>query len=197
MQRINNPFPLFIDSRGALLDGGYVFVGVADADPETDPVDLYLDQDLTIPIAQPLRTLGGLIVSGENAVYVYCAEDDYSIRIKDANEVLVAYVPSIAVASVSYQPLAATLTALAALSTTEFGRNLLTLANQSALQAAVGLPAALALTGGTVTGNIVRSGAGPHLYHGNADFTSGKITVSAASGGNPTTAPGEIWFGTA
>lgn len=196
MQRLNNPLPIFIDARGALLDAGYIYVGDPNADPETNPIDLYIDQALTIPITQPLRTLGGLIVDGENAVYVYCAEDDYSVTIKDANSALVAYVPSIAVASISYQPLDSDLTAIAALTTTSFGRNLLTLANQAALQAAVGLAAALPLTGGTITGNITRSGAGPHVYHGDSDFTSGKITVSAASGGNPTTSPGEIWFGT-
>jgi hypothetical protein len=195
MQRLNNPLPLFIDSRGALLDAGYIYVGDPDADPETNPIALFLDQDLTIPIEQPLRTLGGLILDGENAVFVYMAESDYSITIKDANSVLVAYVPSVATAAPSYQPLDADLTAIAALATTAYGRALLTLANQAALQAAVGLPAALPLTGGTITGNITRSGAGGHVYFADAALTTPKITVSAASGGNPTSAPGEIWIG--
>lgn len=195
MQRLNNPLPLFIDGRGALLDAGYIYVGVANTDPETNPIDLFLDQALTVPIAQPLRTLGGLIVSGENAVFVYMAEADYAIRVEDANSVLVSYVPSVATAAPSYQPEDADLTAIAALATTSYGRALLTLANQGALQAAVGLPAALPLTGGTVTGNITRSGAGGHLYLADPALTTPKITVSAASGGNPTSAPGEIWIG--
>jgi hypothetical protein len=198
MQRLGSPFPLFIDGRGALMDAGYVYVGVADADPESDPIDLFLDQDLTIPIPQPLRTLGGVIVSGENAVFVYMAEADYSIRVRDANEQLVAYVPSasLAVAGVSYQAASAALTALAAIAATTYGRNLLTLANQAALQAAVGLAAALPLAGGTVAGGIIRSGAGAHVYHTDAAFTSGRIFVTAAGAADPTSLPGDLWLET-
>jgi hypothetical protein len=192
VQRITHPFPLFIDSRGALLDAGYVYVGTASDDPETSPIDLYLDQELTLPIAQPLRTLGGLIVSGQNFVQVFCDEDDYSIRARDANEHLVFYAPSVAEAVTAYQPLSAALTTLAAIASTAFGRNLLTLANQAALQSAVGLPAALALTGGTVSGNIVRTGAGSHLYHTDATFTSGRVFVRASGDADPTSLPGDI-----
>lgn len=194
MQRLGNPFPLFIDGRGALVDAGYIYVGVAGQDPESDPIDLFVDQDLTIPIAQPLRTLGGVIVSGENPTFVYMAEADHSIRVRDANGQQVYYVPSVALASVAYQPLDSDLSAIAALSTTAYGRALLTLANQAALQAALGLPAALPLVGGTVTGNIVRSGAGAHIYHNDAALTSGRIFITAADAADPTSLAGDIWL---
>jgi hypothetical protein len=200
MQRLTNPLPLFIDTRGDLLDGGYVWVGPANEDPEGDDAQLevFLDQDLTVQIPQPLRTLGGMIVSGANAVFVYLAEDDYSMTIRDANEVLVAHVPSIAVAGgPTYQPLDSDLTAIADLTTTPYGRALLTLANQAALQAALGLPAALPLAGGTMLGNILRQGKGVHVYHNDAAMTGGRIFVTAAGAADPTSQPGDIWFQTA
>lgn len=196
MQRLQNPLPIWCDSRGALLDAGFVYVGVANEDPETDPIDVFLDQALTIPIAQPLRTLGGFIVSGENAVNIFYAETDCSVRVREADGDLVEYVPSTAVASVSYQPLDSDLTAIAALATTSYGRALLTLANQAALQAALGLPAALPLIGGTVTGNIVRSGAGAHSYHAAAAMTGARIYGPDPVGtADATSQPGdEQWF---
>jgi hypothetical protein len=202
MQRLSNPLPLFIDSRGALLDAGYIYVGEASEDPEISPIDLFLDSALTVPIAQPLRTLGGFIVSGANAVFVYMAEGDYSVTVRDANEQLVSYVPNAALAAEgggtpSYQPLDSDLTAIAALTTTAYGRSLLTLANQAALQAAVGLPAALSQSGGTVSGNIVRSGGGAHLYHTDAAFTGGRVFVRGPSDPDPTSQPGDILLRTA
>lgn len=61
--------------------------------------------------------------------------------------------------------------------------------------AAAGLAAlgGLALTGGTMTGNIARSGKGIHPYFDNASMTGGRIYVQAA-GADPTTQPGDIVF---
>lgn len=199
MQRLSSPLPYFLDARGALLDAGFVYIGTANQDPETHPLDLYMDAAESLPIAQPLRTLGGLVVSGMNAVPIFFAEADYSIRVRDANGEQVYYLPSaldVGGGGPSYQPLDSDLTAIAALTTTAYGRALLTLANQAALQAAVGLPAALALTGGTVTGNIVRSGAGVHVYHADSDMTGGRIYVTAAGDADPTSQPGDIWLQT-
>lgn len=194
MQRLANPLPFWFDTFGALLDGGYVYVGTARADPETAPIDLFFDAELTIPAAQPLRTVGGVIANGANAATVYLSEDDYSLRWRESTGEEVAYLPSAVEAAAAYQPLSATLTALAALSTTSFGRTLLTLANQAGLQAAVGLPAALPLTGGNVTGNIVRTGAGTHLYHSSSAMTSGRVFLTAVGAADPTSQPGDIWL---
>lgn len=197
MQRLQNPVPLFLDGRGDLLDAGYIYVGVANGDPEITPIQLYLDAALTIPIAQPLRTLGGVIVNGVNKVFVYMAEADFSMRVRDADGGLVIYVPSIAVAAeVPYQPLDSDLTAIAGLATTTFGRSLLTLANAAALKAATGIADSLPLTGGTVSGNIVRTGAGVHVYHANPAMTGGRIFVAPATDPDPTSLPGDIWIKT-
>jgi len=196
MRRIDNPIPLFLDRLGILLDGGYIYIGVAGQDPETDPVQVYFDAALSIEADQPLRTRGGAIVNGADLAQVFVSGDDYSIRVRDSELNLVSYVASAAGEAESFQPLDSDLSAIAALSTTAYGRALLTLANQAALRAATGIPDALPLIGGTVSGNIIRSGLGPHLYWGDPELTSGKVTASPQSGGNPTSQPGEIWFGT-
>lgn len=138
---MTNPVPLFLDGRDALLDAGYVYIGTVNTNPETvgNQLALYWDAAMTIPAAQPLRTLGGVIVNGVNPSFVYFAATDYSMTVRDVDSVLVFSIPSCTeTGGISYQPLDSDLTAIAALSTTSYGRALLTLANQAALQAAVG-----------------------------------------------------------
>lgn len=45
-----------------------------------------------------------------------------------------------------------------------------------------------------MTANLVRSGAGPHLYHTNASFASGRVFVTASGAADPTSLPGDIWI---
>lgn len=197
MQRIVNPFPLFLDLRGALLDAGYVYIGTANADPEASPLTVYWDAAGMDVATQPLRTRGGVICNGANPAYVWVSADDYSQRVKDADGNLVSYVPSAAAtgaAPVSYQPLDSDLTAIAALTTTSFGRSLLALANSAELKAAAGIVDGLPLTGGTVTGNITRSGAGAHAYFADAAMTEPVIYITASGAADPRSGnPGEIW----
>jgi hypothetical protein len=203
VQRLGNLTPLFLDSRGALLDAGKIYLGTASADPETSPIIVYWDSALTQIAAQPLRTLGGVVMNGENPASVYFADGDYSQRVRDADSVLIpAYSFSSAAAvtgtsgggGTAYQPLDSDLTAIAALATTTFGRNLLTLANTAALQALVGNTGGLALTGGTMTGNILRSGAGVHAYFADAAMTGGRIYITAVGAADPTSQPGDLWL---
>lgn len=62
----------------------------------------------------------------------------------------------------------------------------------SAANAASAL-AVLPLAGGTMTGNIVRSGKGIHPYFDNASMTGGKIYIQAA-GADPTANPGDVVY---
>lgn len=48
--------------------------------------------------------------------------------------------------------------------------------------------------GGTVTGNITRSGMGPHLYHANSALASGGVYIQATGSTRPTAAEGRIVF---
>jgi hypothetical protein len=134
VQLIGNPVPLYLDSRGTLLDAGKIYVGVAGMDPEESPISVYWDAELTEEADQPLRTLGGRIVNGQNQAFVFAGDGDYSLRVRDADDVLVTNVVSVADVTGgesggggTWQPLDSDLTAIAALVTTPFGRALLTL----------------------------------------------------------------------
>lgn len=192
--RINNPYALFFDQYSYPLDGGKIYIGVAGQDPETDPVAVYFDAALTIAAAQPVRTYIGMPSLEGSPKFIFVGEDDYSIRVTDSEDNEIFYTQSAVAAEVEYQPLDSDLTAIAALSTTAFGRSLLTLANTAALATATGIPACLPLTGGAVTGNVTRSGAGPHLFHNDAAYTSGRVFVTANGAGDPTSNPGDIWI---
>lgn len=194
-QRINNPFPLFLDEDGDPMFGGYVFVGEPGQDPEAHPLETFWNEALTVAAAQPFRTLGGLIYRDDSPAFVFAAGNDYSIRVRDSDGEVVFYVPSIKVAGEQFQPLNANLTALAALAgQTAYGRALLTLANQAALRAATGIPDPLPKAGGAVTGNITRQGAGTHLYHVDAAMVSGRVFLTAHDAADPTSQPGDIWL---
>lgn len=194
MQKVTNPVPFFWDASGRPLTGGYVFVGVANEDPETDPIDVFWDLDGAIAAEQPLRTIAGLIVNGTNPSDVFFDADDFSMRVRDENGVQVFYSRSVYGPTDAFQPASPTLDLIAALSTTSFGRNLLTLANSSALATATGIPTPLPLAGGAVTGNITRSGAGVHTYHVDAAMTSGRIFLTDNGAADPTSLPGDIWL---
>jgi hypothetical protein len=194
MTKLTNPVPLFLDLRGALLDAGYVYVGAAGQDPEATPIATFFDAERTIPAAQPLRTMGGRIVNGAYPATVYFAANDFSMRTRDADGNQIDYSPSLTSASTQYQPLDTDLSAIAALSTTAFGRSLLQLANQSALKQATGIPDPLPLTGGQVTGNITRQNAGVHQYWANPAITGGRIYMTADSASDPSSQSGDWWL---
>lgn len=191
MLRIANPFPLFLDLRGALLDAGKIYIGEPGKDPQANPVQVSFDDALAV---QPLRTRGGFIVDAGRPAFAYVDADDYSIRVLDADDDLVLYVASVVEAQTSFQPADPDLDAIAALSTKEFGRSLLTLANQAALKAATGIPDGLPKTGGSVTGNILRQGAGAHLHHAATGMNSGRVFLTPSSASDPTSQPGDIWL---
>lgn len=199
MTKVVNPSPLYLDGRGALLDAGYIWVGQPNTDPEivANQYPLYWDKDKTIAAPQPLRTLGGVVVKGQNPAFVFLSEANYSMTIRDADNVLVQHIPSAADTGdpvASYQPLDSDLTAIAALATTSYGRNLLCLANQAALKSATGIVDCLPLVGGTVTGNILRGSAGGHLYHTNASMVNGRVFLTPSASADPTSQPGDIWL---
>lgn len=193
-QRLDNPFPFFCDETGAPLHNGTVYMGETGKDPEAHPLATFWDKNLTIPAAQPFDVLGGVIVNAGAPAFVYAAGDDYSIRVRDESGGEVMFLASIAVTGTQYQPLDSDLTAIAALATTEFGRSILTLANQAALKAATGIPDPLPLSGGSVTGDIKRQGAGAYLYHVGTGLLSGRLYNTNSAGTDPTIADGDLWL---
>lgn len=83
MLQIQSPFQQLFDKNGSPLDDGYVYIGTANTNPETNPIAIYWDDAGTIPAAQPLRTLNGYIVRSGTPARVYTALEDFSMTVKD------------------------------------------------------------------------------------------------------------------
>lgn len=90
---VRPPFPVFTDLDGKPLDAGYIFVGTANLDPETNPIAVYWDSALTQLAAQPLRTIGGYPARAGTPARVY-AGADFSIRVKNKNGITVYSAPT-------------------------------------------------------------------------------------------------------
>ena len=87
--QIASPFQQFFDRAGSPLDNGFVYVGTANLNPETNPLTVYFDDALTIPAAQPLRTLNGYIVRNGTPARLYTSQEDFSLTVREKNNVLV------------------------------------------------------------------------------------------------------------
>lgn len=191
--RVGNPFAPFLDRNGLPLTGT-LYLGTEGADPQTTPVNAFFDKNLTIPAPQPITVVGGFPRNAGNPALVYVAENTFSMRTRDEDGGEVFYVANAAVDSDQFQPLDSDLTAIAALSTTAFGRALLTLADAAALRSAAGLVPYLPIAGGSMTGTIGRSGAGAHPYMADAAYTAARIFVTANGATDPRTTVGDIWL---
>ena len=83
MTQVTEPFPIFYDNDGTPLDDGMIYVGQANQDPRVNPVTVYTDEARTIPIAQPIRTLGGRPAYQGAPINLYVAEAAYSIAVQN------------------------------------------------------------------------------------------------------------------
>lgn len=90
---IMSPLPIFIGLDGHPLDGGFIYLGVANQNPETNPVAVYWDSAATIPAAQPIKTLGGYPIRNGNPARIYVASD-YSITVRDSKRGIVLTKPT-------------------------------------------------------------------------------------------------------
>lgn len=82
---VEPPFEIFTDIDGQPLEAGYVWIGTANLDPQTNPIAVYFDQALTILAPQPLRTIGGYIVNSGTPAKIYVDAAAYSIRVMNKN----------------------------------------------------------------------------------------------------------------
>lgn len=192
-RRVGNPFAPYLDLRGLPLTGR-LYLGVEGLDPETDPIDAFFDAALTIAAPQPIVVVGGVVRNAGNPALLYVAKENFSMRTRDEDGGQVIYLPNAAIDGAQFQPLDADLTAIAALSTTAYGRELLALADATALRAYAGIVASLPLTGGTVSGAILRTSAGAHPYISDAAYTASRIHITANGAANPNTTTGDIWI---
>lgn len=86
------PYPIFTDRDGSPLDAGYLYFGVAGLNPETNPIQVYYDVNLTQPAAQPLRTANGYVMRNGSPALVY-ANDQFSVTVRNKKSELVIYSP--------------------------------------------------------------------------------------------------------
>lgn len=76
-----NPFPYFSEAG----TGGYIYIGTANLDAQTNPITVYRDAGLTIPWAQPIRTVDGYPAYQGAPAAIYTSGSAFSITVKDAN----------------------------------------------------------------------------------------------------------------
>lgn len=82
---VQTPYPPFADADGAPLENGYIWLGSAGLDPQSNPVTAYFDAALTIAAAQPIRTQGGYPVYQGTPARLYINGTNYSIRVMNKN----------------------------------------------------------------------------------------------------------------
>ena len=81
---IQPTYPIFTDIDGQPLEDGYIWIGTANLDPQTNPINVYWDAALTLPAAQPIRTLAGYPSNSGTPARLY-VNSDYSIRVMNKN----------------------------------------------------------------------------------------------------------------
>jgi hypothetical protein len=90
---IQPTYPIFTDIDGQPLEAGYVWIGTANLDPQTNPITVYWDAALTILAPQPIRTLAGYPSNNGTPARLY-VNSDYSIRVMNRNGSTVYSAPS-------------------------------------------------------------------------------------------------------
>ena len=84
MTEIVAPFAQFFDTSGAPLANGAIYIGTANLDAQTNPIAVYWDEALTIPAAQPIRTLNGYPAWNGAPARLYSNAASYSITVRNA-----------------------------------------------------------------------------------------------------------------
>lgn len=90
---IQPTYPIFTDIDGQPLEDGYVWIGAANLDPQTNPINVYWDAALTLPAAQPIRTLAGYPANSGTPARLY-VNSDYSIRVMNKKGSVVYSAPA-------------------------------------------------------------------------------------------------------
>jgi hypothetical protein len=83
------PLQMFFNTSGAPLTDGYLYIGTASQNPQTNPIAVYWDAAGTIPAAQPIRTSGGYPVRNGSPATVFVLATDFSLIVRDKSSSLV------------------------------------------------------------------------------------------------------------
>lgn len=76
-----------------LLDLGFIWIGIENEDPETNPKTAYWDVNGNVPVEQPIRTLSGMPDSSGSPGQIFTS-GKYSIRVRNAQGEQVFYTAS-------------------------------------------------------------------------------------------------------
>ena len=86
---VSEPFPIFHDRDGQPLDAGYLYFGTAGLPAVANQIPVYVDALLTIPVAQPVRTLNGFPQHQGAACRLFVNADDFSVAVHQSDNTLV------------------------------------------------------------------------------------------------------------
>jgi len=81
---VSSPYPAFADIDGQPLEDGYIFIGAANLNPQTNPIIVYQNAALTTVAVQPIRTRGGYPVFSGTPGRLFVGSD-YSIQVQNKN----------------------------------------------------------------------------------------------------------------
>lgn len=90
---IQPTYPIFTETDGQPLEDGYIWIGAANLDPQTNPINVYWDTALTQLAGQPIRTEGGYPINSGTPARLY-VNSDYSIRVMNKNGSVVYSAPA-------------------------------------------------------------------------------------------------------
>lgn len=80
------------DTGGRPLDGGKVYFGEPNTDPELYPIDIFYDETLSTAASQPVATKNGFLSNSGNTIGIYAKATNYSVKVLDAFGMQVLYV---------------------------------------------------------------------------------------------------------
>lgn len=81
-------FPTFKDVDGLPLEGGFIYIGLPNLNPEVAPKQAYFDKELTVPAPQPIRTIGGYPSRNGTPSQIY-VDGEFSLTVRDKNGALI------------------------------------------------------------------------------------------------------------
>jgi hypothetical protein len=85
---IQPPYPAFAGADGLPLENGYIWVGTVNLNPQVNQIAAFWDAALTIPAAQPIRTLNGY-PGYQGTPSRFYVGSDYSIQVMDSKGTVV------------------------------------------------------------------------------------------------------------
>lgn len=90
---VSQPFKVFTDVDGNPLEDGYIYIGSANQNPQSSPIQVYWDAAQSIPAAQPIRTMGGYPSYNGSPRNIY-VPSDFSITVRNKNGTFVYTSPT-------------------------------------------------------------------------------------------------------